>query len=91
MYSQVSKRRVNITYSTVEVIDFLLQFDEEDIGEVLYRNDSSDSREYERTKTIMLQLPETMSKVKILIESNKVTQLKSPKSRGQRKNVFLRQ
>ena len=41
------KQRVNRTYNTVEAIDFVPQFDNEDLGEVAGNNDSSDSSEYE--------------------------------------------
>ena len=77
------KRKVNITYNTVEAIDFVLQSDGEDILVIVVN--------MKRTKTTMLHLYERMNKVKVCVQLNKVIQLKSPKSRGQRKNVFLGQ
>ena len=44
------KRRVNIIYNTVGAIGFVLQSDDEVIGEVVDNNDSSDSSEYEEFK-----------------------------------------
>ena len=75
------KRKVNITYNTVEAIDFVLQSDGEDILVIVVN--------MKRTKTTMLHLYERMNKVKVCVQLNKVIQLKSPKSTGQRKNVFL--
>ena len=49
-FRQMSKERVNITYNTVEAIDFVLQSGDEDIGEVVDNNDSSDSSKYEENK-----------------------------------------
>ena len=46
----MSRRRVNIIYSTVETMDFVLQSEDGDIGEVGDNNDSSDSSEYEEDK-----------------------------------------
>ena len=77
------KRKVNITYNTVEAIDFVLQSDGEDILVIVVN--------MKRTKTTMLHLYERMNKVKVCVQLNKVIQLKSPKSRGQRKKVFLGQ
>ena len=71
----MSKQRVNVTYNTVEAIDFVLQSDDEDIGEDKHDN--------------VTLIQKTINKVKILIQSNKVIQLKSPKLRGQRRNLFL--
>ena len=46
----MSNERVNITYNTVEAIDFVLQSGDEDIGEVVDNNDSSGSSKYEEDK-----------------------------------------
>ena len=40
-----------MAYNTVEAMDFVLQSDDEDIGEVVDNNDSSDSIEYEEDKS----------------------------------------
>ena len=88
--SQMSKQRVNVTYNTVEAIDFVLQSDDEDIGEVVDNNDFRDGSKYKEDKQDNVTLiQKTINKVKILIQSNKVIQLKSPKLRGQRRNLFL--
>ena len=88
--SQMSKQRVNVTYNTVEAIDFVLQSDDEDIGEVVDNNDFRDGSKYKEDKHDNVTLiQKTINKVKILIQSNKVIQLKSPKLRGQRRNLFL--
>ena len=49
-FSQILNRRVNITYNTVEAIDFVPQFDDKYIGEVVGNNHSSDIKEYEKGK-----------------------------------------
>ena len=49
-FSQMLKRKVNITYNTAESIHFVLQSNDEDIDEVVDNNDSSDSSEYEEDK-----------------------------------------
>ena len=88
--SQMSKQRVNVTYNTAEAIDFVLQSDDEDIGEVVDNNDFRDGSKYKEDKHDNVTLiQKTINKVKILIQSNKVIQLKSPKLRGQRRNLFL--
>ena len=46
----MSKERVNIKYNAVEAIDFVLKSGDEDIGEVVGNNDSSDSSKYEEDK-----------------------------------------
>ena len=46
----MSKERVNIKYNAVEAIDFVLKSGDEDIGEVVDNNDSSDSSKYEEDK-----------------------------------------
>ena len=85
------KRKLNITYNTVEAIDFVLQSNDKDIDEVVHNKILVIVLNMKMTKMRMLHLFETMNKVKIFIQSNKVIQLKSPKSRGQRKNMFLGQ
>ena len=88
--SQMSKQRVNVTHNTVEAIDFVLQSDDKDIGEVVDNNDFRDGSKYKEDKHDNVTLiQKTINKVKILIQSNKVIQLKSPKLRGQRRNLFL--
>ena len=54
--SQMSKQRVNVTYNTVEAIDFVLQSDDEDIGEVVDNNDFRDGRNIKKTNKTMLHL-----------------------------------
>ena len=49
-FSQMSKERVNIKCNAVEAIDFVLKSGDEDIGEVVDNNDSSDSSKYEEDK-----------------------------------------
>ena len=46
----MSKERVNIKYNAVEAIDFVLKSGDEDFGEVVDNNDSSDSSKYEEDK-----------------------------------------
>ena len=46
----MSKERVNIKYNAVEAIDFVLKSGDEDIGEVVDNNDSSDSSKYGEDK-----------------------------------------